>query len=132
MSTFFIKTKTDKEHYFCLFSLTSIFNRTAVEIAGKRDPASMIVVRVTRADACSQPMAVGPCRGSFIRWYYDTETRRCRMFTYGGCRGNANRFDSAKQCQSTCAPSPTRQPPDVSLTTSTPAIHSLPGESSMH
>ena len=74
---------------------------------------------------CSLPMSVGPCRGSFIRWYYDTDTRRCRMFTYGGCRGNGNRFDSADQCRRTCS-----QHPDddvtVSLATTTPTARSSP------
>lgn len=74
-------------------------------------------------------MSVGPCRGSFIRWYYDTESRRCRKFTYGGCRGNVNRFDSAEQCQRVCGQHPDVDA-DVSLASSTtPSVHGLPGES---
>jgi len=85
---------------------------------------------VMMSGACSQPISVGPCRGSFIRWYYDSDARRCRMFTYGGCRGNANRFDTAQQCQRTCGHQPDVDN-DVSLaTTGTPSTADhLPGES---
>lgn len=44
----------------------------------------------------------GPC--SFVRrvWYFDHRTRRCSRFAYGGCRGNANRFESRRACLRTC------------------------------
>ena len=32
---------------------------------------------------CSLPKEVGPCRGSFTRWYYDTTMLKCLPFTYG-------------------------------------------------
>ena len=66
-------------------------------------------------DVCSLPMSVGPCRGNFVRWYYDSATGRCRMFTYGGCRGNGNRFESVQQCLGACAQSgqPTSTPTTI-------------------
>ena len=70
-------------------------------------------------------MSIGPCRGRFVRWYYDSDARRCRMFTYGGCRGNGNRFDSAEQCRRTC------QQPDVDVAVSlATTTQSSPGTSS--
>ena len=47
-------------------------------------------------------MKVGSCRGSFKKWYFDVESQRCETFLYGGCNGNANRFDSKSQCQREC------------------------------
>jgi len=41
---------------------------------------------------CSLPKAVGPCRATFPRWFYNSATQRCESFTYGGCGGNANQF----------------------------------------
>ena len=44
----------------------------------------------------------GPCRGSFEKWGFDRDTRRCIQFSYGGCRGNRNNFDSYHSCNETC------------------------------
>jgi len=51
---------------------------------------------------CELPAEVGPCRGSFASWYYDTTMRKCLPFTYGGCRGNANRFETELRCTALC------------------------------
>ena len=54
------------------------------------------------ADICTLPVKVGSCRGSFKKWYFDVESQRCETFLYGGCQGNANRFESKAQCQREC------------------------------
>ena len=51
---------------------------------------------------CSLPKEAGPCRGNFIRWYYDTTMQKCLPFTYGGCRGNNNLFMSHEECFQLC------------------------------
>ena len=48
------------------------------------------------------PKDIGPCRGRFVKWYYDDETNKCRKFTFGGCEGNGNRFSSEDECESVC------------------------------
>ncbi|KAL3188602.1 hypothetical protein MRX96_022604 [Rhipicephalus microplus] len=69
-------------------------------------------------DVCTLPKVQGPCSGTFIQWFYDTETDRCHEFTYGGCQGNANRFNDREACEKKCrkgAPLPVERPtpPDV-------------------
>ncbi|XP_038652369.1 carboxypeptidase inhibitor SmCI-like [Scyliorhinus canicula] len=54
--------------------------------------------------ACSLPRVVGRCRGSFIRFYYNQNTQACEQFTYGGCGGNANNFETMTACQTNCQP----------------------------
>ncbi|KAM7540797.1 hypothetical protein Aperf_G00000044610 [Anoplocephala perfoliata] len=53
-------------------------------------------------DICKLKQDVGPCRGSHKRWYFDTEQGRCMQFYFGGCRGNANNFESKEICEAKC------------------------------
>lgn len=45
----------------------------------------------------------GPCRAAFYKFYYNPNTGNCHKFTYGGCRGNKNRYDSVEECMSHCS-----------------------------
>uniref|UniRef100_A0A131Z3M8 Pancreatic trypsin inhibitor n=1 Tax=Rhipicephalus appendiculatus TaxID=34631 RepID=A0A131Z3M8_RHIAP len=53
---------------------------------------------------CLKPKATGKtCGGGpFTSWYFDSESRNCKAFTFGGCNGNLNRFSSEAQCQRWC------------------------------
>jgi hypothetical protein len=51
-------------------------------------------------------MDVGPCDGSFVRYYHDSQTGQCESFSYGGCDGNPNNFASRGECIATCKPVP--------------------------
>ncbi|RCN36600.1 Kunitz/Bovine pancreatic trypsin inhibitor domain protein [Ancylostoma caninum] len=53
-------------------------------------------------DVCSQPITAGPCRASIPRYGYDSKKRKCVKFTYGGCKGNGNRFPTKNECEKTC------------------------------
>ena len=48
----------------------------------------------------------GPCFAMFKNWHYDSESTSCKEFTYGGCSGNENRFDTKEECEKTCNLSP--------------------------
>ncbi|KAH9512247.1 hypothetical protein Btru_041267 [Bulinus truncatus] len=52
---------------------------------------------------CQQDAEVGPCRGDFPRWFYNHTMEKCQIFSYGGCRGNENRFETEKECVDLCA-----------------------------
>ena len=40
--------------------------------------------------------------GNFTNFYYDTEEKQCKPFTYNGCGGNENNFQTQHECQITC------------------------------
>ncbi|KAM4565831.1 kunitz-type protease inhibitor 2 [Odontesthes bonariensis] len=44
----------------------------------------------------------GPCRAAFTKFYYESDSASCQPFLFGGCRGNANRFDSKEECMRSC------------------------------
>ena len=66
---------------------------------GPRRPLSPIAAGV---DICNLPMKEGPCTENKPAFFFDSKTGQCSGFTYGGCEGNANRFESEEQCQRQC------------------------------
>ena len=36
------------------------------------------------------------------RFFFNATSRKCEEFRFGGCEGNANRFDSEEECQDYC------------------------------
>lgn len=59
-------------------------------------------VEPTGKDACHLPKIHGPCTGYYPMWHYDTDRNVCSQFVYGGCLGNANRFEKIEDCQTQC------------------------------
>ncbi|XP_075893945.1 low-density lipoprotein receptor-related protein 11 [Nelusetta ayraudi] len=51
---------------------------------------------------CAAAPVVGPCKGTFPRWYYDQQAGECKHFLYGGCQGNHNNFLQESDCISEC------------------------------
>ncbi|KAL2087693.1 hypothetical protein ACEWY4_016521 [Coilia grayii] len=51
---------------------------------------------------CSLKVDPGPCYGLLLKYHYSMEDKTCRLFHYGGCQGNGNRFDSREQCLKLC------------------------------
>lgn len=53
-------------------------------------------------ERCLLPMISGPCNSSSEAYYYNSDTKRCERFLYGGCMGNTNRFETFDQCVQVC------------------------------
>ena len=54
------------------------------------------------SDICSQPEDSGHCRGYMPMWLWDAKLKECRIFIYGMCGGNKNRFGTEEACLKTC------------------------------
>ncbi|XP_069360607.1 papilin isoform X3 [Maniola hyperantus] len=77
-------------------------------------------------DICQLPMLSGPCDASLMRWFYDSTTDSCSQFTYSGCDGNENRFNSLEECERQCR---SGAPATTTTTTSTTiASENIPPE----
>ncbi|KRF98459.1 uncharacterized protein Dwil_GK27771 [Drosophila willistoni] len=48
------------------------------------------------------PGESGKCKAFTIKFTYYASIHSCKKFLYGGCGGNANRFDTQKQCVAKC------------------------------
>lgn len=53
-------------------------------------------------DRCFLPPVKGMCRANMPRYFYNSSTKNCQLFRYGGCGGNRNNFQSFKDCMRNC------------------------------
>ncbi|KAK6733055.1 hypothetical protein RB195_017053 [Necator americanus] len=53
-------------------------------------------------NACYLPIDSGLCRGSLLRYAYDSITNQCLPFMWTGCGGNMNRFKKKYKCELAC------------------------------
>jgi hypothetical protein len=51
---------------------------------------------------CLEAKKVGECRALIPSYFYDTTTKQCKRFGYGGCHGNRNRWDKKEDCERVC------------------------------
>ncbi|XP_011689368.1 PREDICTED: papilin isoform X5 [Wasmannia auropunctata] len=55
-----------------------------------------------KSTICLAPVESGDCNDSITAYYYDAQRQTCQAFIYGGCGGNANRFQTEEQCERLC------------------------------
>uniref|UniRef100_A0A224Y2E6 Pancreatic trypsin inhibitor n=1 Tax=Rhipicephalus zambeziensis TaxID=60191 RepID=A0A224Y2E6_9ACAR len=52
---------------------------------------------------CTKLPDRGPCRANVTYWFFQAKYSECKLFNYGGCGGNGNRFWTEKKCYNRCA-----------------------------
>jgi len=63
----------------------------------------LLLLDYTSDDVCELERDEGEyCTGWEQYWFYDTEHKVCRIFWYGGCKGNGNRFTTEDDCTDVC------------------------------
>ncbi len=53
-------------------------------------------------EACTAPFEVGDCDAAFGVYWHNPATGRCEAKTWGGCGGNANRYETELDCEIAC------------------------------
>lgn len=54
------------------------------------------------SNTCLLPADSGTCAALLTKYFFNVQTGQCETFSYGGCYGNANRFDTLQACQQRC------------------------------
>ncbi|XP_041122042.1 kunitz-type protease inhibitor 1-like [Polyodon spathula] len=100
--------KTDLDDQVVVSNLnegTYVFQLTVTDTVGQTDSANVTILVLTKeqsADYCLVPHKIGPCRGSFPRWYYNSELGKCEKFLFGGCKPNQNNYLTEEDCTGAC------------------------------
>ncbi|MEQ2189945.1 hypothetical protein GOODEAATRI_030531, partial [Goodea atripinnis] len=51
---------------------------------------------------CLELQDPGRCQEYTTKWFFDIVENKCSQFWYGGCEGNANRFQTREECEKLC------------------------------
>jgi hypothetical protein len=51
---------------------------------------------------CQLKPESGPCKALITMWFFDPQSQTCKVFGYGGCKGNLNKFDTKDECDNFC------------------------------
>lgn len=62
----------------------------------------LILSHLNPPASCYEARDRGSCGGSMTRWYWNKNTKQCQSFTYGGCQGTKNNYQSLKECNHQC------------------------------
>uniref|UniRef100_A0A8C0G868 Collagen type VI alpha 3 chain n=1 Tax=Chelonoidis abingdonii TaxID=106734 RepID=A0A8C0G868_CHEAB len=101
--TGFHKSKV-KVTYMGTFSTKSIQVPKAPSVATANLMVNTEPLERPEIDPCLLQKEEGTCRNFTLKWYYDSQTKSCARFWYGGCGGNENKFNTQKECEKVCIP----------------------------
>lgn len=65
-------------------------------------------IPLLKTDPCKLSKLEGNCTNRVERYFYDEASQRCSMFSYSGCNGNENNFETQDLCEKTCRTTTTK------------------------
>ncbi|XP_049909486.1 kunitz-type protease inhibitor 2-like isoform X4 [Epinephelus moara] len=72
--------------------------------------AALIRAPFNATEVCNAPPETGPCKAHFENYFYNSISKSCEKFVYGGCLGNHNNFKDERECMQRCHPEEEEHP----------------------
>ncbi|XP_077980104.1 uncharacterized protein LOC144435382 [Glandiceps talaboti] len=92
----------DKWYYDCKERICRQFTYSGCGGNENRFDSKKECIKHCTDDSCCLDPDPGPCKGSFPMWYFDPRDNTCKQFTYGGCDGNKNKYNTSGECERAC------------------------------
>uniref|UniRef100_A0AC34QJB7 BPTI/Kunitz inhibitor domain-containing protein n=1 Tax=Panagrolaimus sp. JU765 TaxID=591449 RepID=A0AC34QJB7_9BILA len=59
-------------------------------------------LKTSTKEDCKLEVDYGRCKAYIPRFYFDSESKTCKSFGFGGCGGNGNNFNTKEECEKLC------------------------------
>ncbi|CAI2352529.1 unnamed protein product [Caenorhabditis sp. 36 PRJEB53466] len=105
-----VQCETDGRQCFCVDGHGIEVPNSRTRDGSRPDCYSIQTSRQATTKECVGVSAAGPCHGTFQRYFYNEDSQKCEHFTYSGCGGNGNNYESREACEERCAPPPVGLP----------------------
>ncbi|WKY11925.1 hypothetical protein Q1695_003474 [Nippostrongylus brasiliensis] len=101
-----LQCEPDGRQCFCVDSKGIEIPNSRTRNGQKPDCDEIQPQQTPKTKECVGNAVRGPCTASQSRWYYDEQEAKCKRFTYSGCGGNGNNYETEAACTHRCAPPP--------------------------
>ncbi|XP_015175863.1 PREDICTED: neurexin-2 isoform X7 [Polistes dominula] len=128
-----------EKRIFGILVLLNILGKVPANLTASSESESIeetVAITTTKKpipERCLEKQVQGPCKHYVYKWSFHKAEGKCKMFPYGSCLGNENRFNSEAECLHYCVGGPDHTLPPylvtkggVFVTTSVPTSSTPP------
>ncbi|XP_014610839.1 PREDICTED: neurexin-2 isoform X1 [Polistes canadensis] len=111
-----------EKRIFGILVLLNILGKVPANLTASSESESIeetVAITTTKKpipERCLEKQVQGPCKHYVYKWSFHKAEGKCKMFPYGSCLGNENRFNSEAECLHYCIGGPDHTLPPYLVT----------------